>query len=288
MKTSFVQELKLKIMHSGNALNLLIALNVAVFLFIKILQVFEVLFGQVDLISGWLMRQLILPAATEDLMYKPWTILTYMFMHTGFFHILFNMLWLFWLGRIFLDFLNNRQFVFTYITGGLCGAVLFLLLYALHPLFNISASGTALLGASASVGAIIVATATLVPDFSIRMLLLGNVKLKYLALAFIIISLLGISGDNAGGNFAHLGGAALGFVYIRNLNKGRDWSKAFLKKARSPKFKVHKNEKIKYNDMAPDQEYIDAILDKISQSGYKSLSKKEKDALFKASKREEN
>lgn len=287
MRTSIVQELKSKVLHSGNALNLIIALNVGIFLFIKILLVIEVLSGHPTLISGFLTRQLMMPASWEQLLYKPWTIFTYMFMHAGFFHLLFNMLWLFWMGRIFLDFLNNRQFLFTYFAGGLCGAFLFLILYALHPLFNISAPGTALVGASACVGAIIVSAATLVPDYSIRMLFLGNVKLKYLALAFIILSLLGISGLNAGGNFAHLGGAFLGFFYIRNLNQGRDWSKFFQKKDPRARFKVHKNDRAKNTDRVPDQAYIDEILDKISQSGYKSLSKKEKDALFKASKRGE-
>lgn len=287
MRTSIVQELKQKVLHSGNSLNLFIALNIAVFLVFKLLLVIEVLSGSSGLISGFIMKQFMMPASLNQVIVKPWTILTYMFTHEGFFHVLFNMLWLFWLGRIFLDFLNNRQFVFTYIAGGVAGALLVLLVYALHPVFNFASGNSVLLGASASVSAIIVGVATLVPDYTIRMLFFGNVKLKYLALAFVVLSILGLAGGNAGGNFAHLGGAVLGFFYIRGLSRGNDFSRFFQRRTKRAKFKVYKNERNSDWDTPPNQDYIDQILDKISQSGYKSLSKKEKDALFKASERDE-
>lgn len=205
-----------------------------------------------------------------------------MFTQRAFFHLLFNMLWLYWLGIIFLDFLNKRQFVFVYLAGGLAGAFLYLLAYNLIPVFSGSAERSILLGSSASVMAVVFATATLVPDFTIRLLFFGGVKLKYLALAYFVLDIIGI-GSNPGGSIAHIGGALLGFLYIRQLNRGNDFSNVIKRRS---KLKVVRNSPTSAGPAnLPNQETIDKILDKISHSGYDSLTKTEKEQLFKASKK---
>jgi membrane associated rhomboid family serine protease len=289
MKSPIVDELKYKVFKSGNPLFLFIGLNVIVFLLINLIALFEFMLNSGGSISSFIQLQLAMPAKLGDLLYKPWTFITYMFTQREFFHMLFNMLWLFWLGKIFLEFLNNRQFIFTYLAGGLAGAITFLILYNTLPVFANDINQSVLLGASASVSAIIVGAAVLVPDYSIRLLFFGNVKLMYLAIAFVVLDLIGIGGGNPGGNIAHIGGALLGYLYVSQLKKGNDWSTWFIRKKKKHPFKVYKNENpIVSKDPVPSQAYIDSILDKISQSGYKSLTNAEKDALFKASKEDKN
>lgn len=283
MKKSFLGELYYKAFQSGNKLNFFIAINTLIFLLLGILVLVD-FFARTG-IAPLLLRQLALPADLGVLLYKPWTILTYMFTQQDFFHFLFNMLWLYWIGIIFLDFLNNRQLTFTYIAGGLTGGIIFLILYQFIPAFQ--AQQAILIGSSGSVYAVVIATATLVPDYTIRMLFFGNVRLKYLAAAFIILNILGLAGNNLGGNLAHLGGGLFGFLYIIQLRRGNDWSKLF--KAKNKKLRVIKNEKgPKGKTPFTNQEYIDSILDKISQSGYNSLSKAEKEALFNAGKQDQD
>src|SRR5690606_902568 len=241
-------------------------------------------------VSAYVLSWLQLPGSAMSWLYKPWTIFTYMFTQQGLFHVLFNMLWLFWLGIIFLDFLKQRQFVFVYLAGGVVGGFLFLLAYNLVPVFRGSALSTALIGSSACVSAVVFATATLLPDYTIRMLFFGNVKLKYLALAFIVIDVLAIAGLNAGESIAHIGGALFGFVYIKRLQNGQDWSRILGRREhRRRTLRVVRNERpVNEEPLVPNQEVIDRILDKISQSGYESLTKAEKEALFKASKQGQN
>lgn len=291
MKNSIISDLKYKVFKSGNPLYLFIAINIGVFLLLNFLLLFEFLFSYQGLISGPVREQLVMPANPMLFILKPWTLFTYMYTQQEFFHLLFNMLWLFWLGQIFLDFLNKRQFIFTYICGGLAGGLVFLFLYNFIPVFSNQAQFTFLLGSSASVSAIVVATATLLPDYAIRMLFFGNVKLKYLALVFIVLDLIGIAGANPGGSISHLGGALFGFLYIRSLQNGKDWSRAFTKRRKKPVMRVVPKEEPRRSkpvNRVPDQEYIDTILDKISQHGYDKLTKEEKEALFKASKQGQN
>lgn len=283
MKKSFLGELYYKAFQSGNKLNFFIAINTIIFLLLGILTLVDFFAGTG--VAPLLLRQLALPADLGALLYRPWTILTYMFTQQDFFHFLFNMLWLYWIGMIFLDFLNNRQLTFIYLAGGLTGGVIFLVLYQFIPAFQ--AQQAMLIGSSGSVYAVVIATATLVPDYTIRMLFFGNVRLKYLAAAFIVLNILGLAGNNIGGNLAHLGGGLFGFLYIIQLRRGNDWSKLF--KARNKKLRVIKNEKgPKGKTPFTNQEYIDSILDKISQSGYNSLSKAEKEALFNAGKQDQD
>ncbi|WP_395803200.1 rhomboid family intramembrane serine protease [Daejeonella sp.] len=283
MNRSIFSELYNKAFRSGNPLFLFIGINIVVFIAINIFSLGEFLSGGQGFGSKWILKHLSVPAFYGELPYKFWTLLTYMFVQKDFFHILFNMLWLYWMGQIFMDFLNKKQFIFTYLSGGISGALLYLLAYNLIPVFVSNASNSILLGSSASVMAIVVATATLVPDYTIRLMLFGNVKLKYLALAYFFLDIISMSGANPGGSIAHIGGAIMGFVFIKQLQNGNDLSRLFEKKS---KLKVVKNTNTKdaKNDFT-DQAAIDSILDKISKSGYESLSKAEKEQLFKASKK---
>ncbi|MBK1440636.1 rhomboid family intramembrane serine protease [Parapedobacter sp. ISTM3] len=291
MKRSWIGDLWDKAFRSGNPLYLFIAINILVFVGINLLSLVTALGITNVPLSGYLMSWLELPASITGWLYKPWTIATYMFTQQGLFHVLFNMLWLFWLGIIFLDFLKQRQFVFVYLAGGIAGGLLYLLAFNLIPAFSAQAFRTVMIGSSASVSAVVFATATLLPDYTIRMLFFGNVKLKYLALAFIAIDVLAISGLNAGGSIAHIGGALFGFIYIKRLQNGQDWSRMLGTERRKRKLRVMRNDSMTspYEEpLVPNQEVIDRILDKISQSGYDSLTKAEKEALFKASKQGQN
>lgn len=293
MRNSVLEEVKFSVFKSGNPLYQFIAINVGLFLFLNLLYVIEFLFGKAGLVSDFLQDQLVMPANFSLLIFKPWTIFTYMFTQRDLFHLLINVLWLFWLGKIFLDFLNKRQFIFSYIMGGLVGGVTFLLLYNFIPVFSTQAQFSFLLGSSASVSAIVIGVATLLPNYTIQLLFLGNVRLKYLAIAFIVLNLIGLAGSNSGGSLAHLGGALFGFIYITQLQKGKDWSKVFARrKKKSPALKVVYHDQPKQTARTsrsiPNQEYIDTILDKISQSGYDKLTKEEKEALFKASKQDQS
>ena len=283
MNKNLLNELYSKAFRSGNTLYLFIGINILVFLIIGLITVAEFLFKTNTSVASWLSRQLSMPANLEILAYKPWTIITYMFLQREVFHILFNLLWLYWMGMIFMDFLNKRQFIFTYLAGGIAGALLYLLAYNTLPAFSELTQKSFLLGSSASVMAIVIGTATLVPDYTIRLLLFGAVRLKYLAIAYFVLDIIGMGGGNPGGSIAHIGGAILGFVFIKQLNNGSDLSRILKKRS---KLKVVPNKSnTRSETIQTDQDTIDNILDKISKSGYESLSKNEKDALFKASKK---
>lgn len=286
MKRSVTNELWYKMVQSGSRLNLFIGINVIVFVVTSLITVAEFLFTRETPVADMVTLSLSVPPYLPSLLKKFWTPLTYMFLHRELFHFFFNMLWLYWMGRIFEDFLNPRQFTFVYIAGGLAGALFFVAAYNLLPAFSDSvAFAGPLLGASASVMAIVAATATLLPDYALRLLFFGDVKLKYLAIAYILLDIIGITGLNAGGSLAHLGGAFLGFIFIKQLQKGNDWSKIFTRKKKKLKI-IRNNNYGKRPGTVPDQEVIDNILDKISKSGYNSLTKKEKEQLFKASNKE--
>jgi membrane associated rhomboid family serine protease len=284
------KDIQYKLLKSGNKLSLLIGINVIVYLAINIFAVIEQLFSGFgnSAILAYTNEYLLLPAYLPHLLHRFWTPFTYMFMHAGVFHILFNMLWLYWMGQIFEEYLGNKRTIGLYIFGGLAGGLLFVACYNLLPAFtNTNAAlNTSVVGASASVMAIVVATATLLPNYTISLILIGPVKLKWLVLFYVVIDFLGIAGGNAGGEIAHLGGALLGFVYIKQLQKGSDWiggiSRLFGAK---PKMKVASTGGSSPRKAAgtPRQEDIDRILDKISMTGYDSLTKQEKETLFRAS-----
>lgn len=293
MNNHILQELKIKVFQSGDPSFLYIGVNTLVFLVVSLINVPFFLSGNGGLIYDDLIREYFgFPA---DILSTPlhfYTVITYQFFHDGFFHLLFNMLWLYWMGRIFLDFLKPRQFHFVFISGGILGALLFALAFNVFPVFS-NISGATILGSSAAVMAIVVAAATLVPNYSIRLFLFGEVKLKYLAIAFVLLDLISTTSANAGGSFSHIGGAVFGFIYIKMLQGGTDWSLLFKKR---PKLRVVKDDPRQpkspgsnrptetKGEQGIDQREIDAILDKISKTGYDKLSKLEKETLFKASK----
>lgn len=285
-RQNIFEELKYKVFRSGNPVFLYIGINTIVFVAVALLGVTYFLAGNTNMkFLDYVREYFAFPAAIPKLPERFYTILTYQFFHEGLFHVLFNMLWLFWIGRIFMDFLKPRQFHFVYISGGVMGALFFLLAYNIFPVFAASVPVATVIGSSASVMAIAVATTTLVPDYSLRLLLIGNIKLRYLIIAYVVLDLISLASTNAGGSFAHLGGALMGFLYIKVFQSGRDWS-SWLKK--KPKLKVVKNDSgkpgAKHTKDAVNQKEVDIILDKISKSGYNKLSKAEKDTLFKASK----
>ncbi len=226
---------------------------------------------------------------------RPWTLLTYQFLHVEILHLLFNMIMLNFAGRLFLTFFTQKQFLGVYILGGFFAGILYLVSYFV---LNHEAQ---LIGASGAIMAVMIAVAVYAPLYEIRLLLIGRVKLWHVALVFVILDLIQIKSSNMGGHIAHLGGAFFGFSYIKLLQNGTDLSNIltnflnfftdlFKPKKSTPFKKVHKNKnkpaETTFNSKGKDktQQQIDEILDKISKSGYESLSKEEKDFLFKAGK----
>jgi len=277
---------------SGNNLMKLLYINIAVFLTVKIVGVFLFLFA-VPESQFSMVDWLAVPAGIDQLLTRPWTIITYMFYHEGFFHILFNMLWLFWFGQIFINYLNEKKLLTVYILGGFGGAALYILAFNAFPVFQEILPVSKALGASASVIAVVIAISVYAPNHSINLLLFGPVKLKYIALITIFIDILSITGTNSGGHIAHLGGALVGFLYIRQFQKGKNPARGFEKfmdkvfsifKPR-PKFRVtHKRPMTDYEynkEKVKKQKEVDRVLEKIAKSGYDSLSKDEKETLFK-------
>ena len=233
------------------------------------------------------------PASFGKYLHKPWTILTYMFYHEGFFHILSNMLFFYFAGKIFVEYLGTKRMIFTYLFGGFAGAILYMLCYSIFPVFNKLHNYSVAIGASASAFAVFITIASYVPNYMVNLFLFGRVRLKTIAIISVLIDLLLISDSNSGGHITHLGGAFFGFVFANQLKKGRDisvpFSSFFLSIKSFFSIKRKSNLKVAYSkyqkkDSLTKQQQIDVILDKIAKSGYESLSKQEKDDLFNLSK----
>jgi membrane associated rhomboid family serine protease len=288
-------DIKTTFRRRDNALHQLILINVIVFATMIILSVVLKITGNENLYN-LLYSYLAIPSNPLTFLTRPWTIVTYFFTHEGWLHIIFNMLILYWFGLLIREYLGDRKLVSLYILGGIAGGLLYLLAYNLIPFFANRALISVMIGASASVLAIVVAAATLLPDYTFRLLLIGSVKIKYIAAFLVLLSISGAVGGNAGGNIAHLGGALLGFVFIRQLQRGRDLGRPIhaVGEFAERLFKRRPNLRVSYKNPRPKtaasttvgkptQMEIDMILDKISSSGYESLSKEEKQKLFKAS-----
>jgi len=277
-------------------LSRLILINVAIFLFVNIINLFLWLF-QINTNSETGLTPIVewfaVPSNLELLLGKPWTLLTYMFLQENFFHLFFNMLVLYFSGQIFQEYLNHRKLLGMYMWGGISGGLLYVISYNYFPVFERAVMSSVALGASASVLAILVAIATYVPNYYVQLIIFGRIRLKYLAIILVVIDLISIQGGNPGGHIAHIGGAIWGFLYIILLKKGFDLNKLFsfsaFKSIRGPK-KSYTNPNYgkrpvsdeDYNRRsASKQKEIDHILEKISKSGYASLSKAEKEKLFK-------
>lgn len=292
----------------GTAVVKLIYINLAVFVIIKLLFVIFFLFtpalsevtGKGAFFQEKYLTYLMLQANLEKLLFRPWTIITYMFLHFDFLHILFNMLWLFWFGRIFLKYLTPKQLTTTYLLGGIAGAFLFVLAYNIFPGLVAYAPSAQALGASASVTAIVISISFYAPNYTVYLPFIGPVKIKWIAMVFIVLDVLSVASTNAGGHIAHLGGAVYGYLFSVQMKRGKDLGKSFGNVIDSlatifhhkPRMKVsYKSQAKNMDDMeynrskAEKQKEIDRILDKIARSGYDSLTKKEKETLFKMSNR---
>jgi membrane associated rhomboid family serine protease len=279
---------------NGNNLIRLIYINIFVFILITIIAVIGFLLND-NLISVKVLDLLSVPASLKELLFRPWTLITYMFTHKDVWHILFNMLWLYWFGKIFLEYLDERKLVALYLLGGISGALVYILSFNIFPAFNGMVSGSEAIGASASVMAIVIGISAYVPDYTVQLILLGRVKIKYLALAiFVLTSVMDFS-INSGGKLAHIGGAFFGYFYTLNLRRGNDVGKGFNKVLDylATIFKPRKKLKVTHKKVATEYEYnkiktehqkkINSILDKISKGGYDSLTKEEKETLFNES-----
>lgn len=288
---SILDEIKFRF-QQNNAITRIIFMNVFVFLFFSVLSVIGFLLNQ-SFFAG-IINYFVLPSNLSKFIYQPWSILTYMFLHDGFMHILFNMLWLYWVGSLLQEYLGNTKTYEAYFLGGISGGLLYLLAYNLLPVFASNVSYSFALGASAGVLAVVCAAATLLPDYNFQLLFFGNVKLKYIALISVMLDLISIPQGNAGGHIAHLGGALFGYLFIKLIYANNNLSYRLdalfdgilnLFKPK-PKIKIqHKTTFMKTtNNARPSQADVDVILDKISKSGYESLSQAEKETLFKASK----
>ena len=233
-----------------------------------------------------------------DLLWKPWSIIGYAFLHTGFLHLLFNMIMLSFAGRLFLTFFTQKQLLGVYILSAIFAGLVYILGYATLPMLAGTMSG--MVGASASIMAILIATAVYAPEYQVRLMLIGNVKLWHVAIVFVVLDLIYAAAENTGGHIAHLAGALFGFLYITLLKNGTDLSKGvsviidfftglFKPKKVTPFTKIHRNTTSPQRQPAArpksiTQKQIDDILDKIGRSGYDSLTKEEKDFLFKVGK----
>ncbi len=279
---------------SGGILTQLIYINIGVFIIARLTIIALQLFNADE---NLVMDYLQLPAFPYFLLHKPWTIITYMFTHYSFLHILFNMLWLYWFGKIFLFYFNGRQLGGLYIIGGIAGALLFILSYNIFPYFEDNVIFSSLVGASASVMAIVFAISFYQKDYAIDLLFFGRIKLLYLALFTIAIDMLTITSGNAGGHIAHIGGALTGIGFASLIKNGKDITNSINKVIdvivnlgkKRPKMKVtYKRPETDYEYNTRKQqetETIDRILDKLKHSGYESLSSEEKKRLFDASKK---
>ncbi len=295
---NFISDLKNKF-NRGNISLQLIYINVGVFVLTTLVSVFLVLFNLGS--TSW-MDFLQLPAYMPRFLVQPWSLFTYMFLHAGALHLLFNMLWLYWFGQLFLAFYSARHLRGLYILGGLCGGLVYMLALNVFPYFTPYIYSSLLLGASASVLAIVVATAVCEPEYRVNFMFIGAVRLKYVALFMVVTDLLFVTSGNGGGHIAHLGGALAGWWFAQSLRKGHDVTKwinqvldwlsdgiKFKSSSQKPRMKAQKGGRTadyEYNASKKKQsDEIDRILDKLKKSGYASLTEEEKKSLFDASKR---
>lgn len=295
MQSSLFTEIR-NFFSRGSVLAKLIGINLAFFILVSLIRVIFFLADAPSAYDG-IINWFGVPSDAGRLLARPWTAITYMFLHFDFFHIFFNMIMLYIGGRIFKDFLGEDRLTGTYIIGGLAGALFFIVSYNIFPVFRDWVSMSVAVGASASVLAIFIAVATYMPNYQLPLILLGPIRLKYIAIFFIVIDLISIDKTNSGGHLAHLGGALWGFTYIALLKNGKDpgrWLSTWIKALgsifrRKPRMRVEYSSQKPVSDeeynkrMADQQKRMDEILDKISRQGYDSLSKEEKEILFKLS-----
>lgn len=267
----------------GSIVQKLLYINSGVFIVSLLFGVFQELFkSDVNSIMYWF-------SLSNDYIIafkKPWSIISYGFLHANFPHIFFNLITLFYIGNLFLDYFTQKQLLTFYLLGTFFGGVLFIISQQYFPLFK--GQQTYLVGASAGISAIFIGIATYIPNYAFKIRFIGFVKLWYLAAIWIFLDILGLSGSNGGGHFSHLGGSLFGFLYVTlSTSKNTSFLKMMLssfKKSRKPLKTVYKSPNKKQSaekNSSFNQEHVNAILDKISKSGYDTLTKEEKEFLFK-------
>lgn len=278
----------------GDILLRIIYVNIALFLLIRLADIFLLLF---NLDGTYYLRYLEFPSSFEVFLRQPWSVLTYMFTHYEVLHVLFNLLWLYWFGRMFLNHFDQRKLLGVYLSGGIFGAFLFMLAYNILPYYADSAPYSFLLGASASVMAIVFGVSFYAREEEVMLFLIGRIKIYYLAILTLLLDLLSITSGNAGGHLAHIGGALFGILFASRMRAGKDITRPLnrlLDKlanlfSRKPRMKVtYKRPETDYEYNARKQREaadLDAILDKLKRSGYQSLTSDEKKQLFDASKK---
>ena len=289
-----IREIKNTFSPSGKMVSRIIVVNIIVFLVLRLISLFGDLSGNYPEMQH-VISYLALPSSLTRLLHRPWTLITYAFTHFELFHILFNMLWLFWIGSILTEFIGNKKILPVYMMGSWFGAALYILFYNIFPYFKDVVDVSTCIGASAGIMSVILATAVLLPDYTI-MIFIWSIRLKWLAAIFVGIDIISINFDgNPGGHIAHLGGALFGYIYIASYRNGTDLSLWFnnvadaivslfskKKKLKVSYVKTEPKASVRKKDEAK-QKVIDSILDKISKSGYESLSAEEKEILFKES-----
>ncbi len=280
-----------KFFSQGSVLSILITSNIAIWILIMAFRVVFFLLNQPDAHHAihTVLNLLALPASISLISEKPWTIITYMFLHLDFWHLLFNMLWLFWFGKIFTEYLSGQRLLWVYLLGGIAGGAVYIAGFNLFPVFRPMIPLASALGASASVMAVVTTISFHVPKYTIQLLFFGRIKIIYLTIALFIFDFFMIPSENAGGHIAHIGGALFGMAYalfISGKNTER-FHHFFRSRHSSPNNSGHTTRPFtdeEYNlRKKKNQERTDEILEKISKGGYDSLSREEKEFLFKSS-----
>ena len=289
MANFIIEDFKNAWSKENNALVKIILINVIIFIGASFIEVFLTLSGGGNFFK-LIINKLMLPASFTSFILQPWSLISYFFLHLNFTHILWNMLFLYWFGKIIQDNIGNNAVISLYVLGGIIGGLSYMALFNIIPYYENRISESLMLGASAGVFSIVAGSATLLPNYTFYLLFLGPVRIKYIALFYILLSFLDVTGSNAGGEIAHLGGAFIGYLFIRQLQNGINMGEGIINIINLFNWKENKKERKETiineehkSDISQDE--IDNILDKISESGYSSLSKKEKEKLFNASKK---
>lgn len=287
MANFIIEDFKNEWRKKDNGLIKIILINVILFVGISFIQVIMTISGLSSFFNIFI-NKLMLPASFNIFIFQPWSIITYFFLHLNFMHILWNMLFLYWFGKIIQDNIGNNALISLYVLGGIIGGLLFMAIYNIIPYYVERVPESLMLGASAGVFSIVVGSATLLPNYSFYLLLIGPVRIKYIALFYVLLSFFDVAGSNAGGEIAHMGGAIIGYIYIKKLQNGIDIGQGlinFINLFNNKQVSEVRDEKDTNIFEESSQDEIDKILDKISESGYSSLSKDEKERLFNASKK---
>lgn len=303
---SIIEDIRSAFSKKDNAITKIILINIFVFIGLVVLGFFLSFSDATQSINRFIQRQFVLNAPLKEFIFQPWTLLTYSFHHDGFFHILFNMITLYWFGMLLQDFIGGQKLVNIYLLGGILGGVIYIFVHNLLALapasFEINNISASIGGASAAVFAVLFATITLVPDYEFYFFRLFLIKIKYVAWVFLLLSFL-----NPSSGISHAAGAFIGFGYIKLLRSGLDlgspiegiynWWKGLGNKkttatakksySKSPVYMSVSSKNTPSNEYFPRQEDVDAILDKIGKSGYESLSKEEKEILYRASQKKD-